>query len=545
LFKFAACSALMLGWGTAAGAQTALDRVDPSRVEERTRPDAKITDRDALPETPGPRVQLSGVGAVSVGAIALSGLQVLRPADFADIFERHIGRTLSSAELAGLVDAIAERARSRGFVFATAIIMPQPLRAGVLRIAVDEGAIDEVRLSGTENAAVRDALSPLIGGGPVTMAQLERRLLIAGDVDGLWIRRTRFLREGSRNVLAVELGADRITGAIGLTNDGSRPIGPVQADGLLKISQILGSADLLALSAVVTPFRPGEFGYGRIRYASRVGVDGTELFVALSYSQTHPGAYLRRRDIEGESWTATLGVFRPLWRRRTESLWIEGSIGVRTVEQDRAGFRARFDRLTVARVRSSGFASIGGGRVRFNATVSQGLDLLDATRSGDPVASRRDGDGVFTSFAFWTAWTGSLFKKVSMELAVAGQLATRPLLVSEEVGLGGGQFLRGYDYSERSGDQGAMASGELRYDVKPRLGPLVKPQLYGFVDGGRVTNLRGGFGTGTLVSTGAGLRATVAGSYTADVGIAVPLSGNRYDSGDESPVINFALSKRF
>ena len=130
-------------------------------------------------------------------------------------------------------------------------------------------------------------------------------------------------------------------------------------------------------------------------------------------------------------------------------------------------------------------------------------------------------------------------------MAVSGQLAAQPLLVAEELGIGGGQFLRAYDYGERSGDQGLMAAAELRWQLAPKVGFVRKPQLYGFLDGGLVDNLRDGAGGDTLFSTGGGIRSTLGTSFDLDMNVAVPLSGDRYDSGNSHPVVNFRVSKRF
>jgi hemolysin activation/secretion protein len=537
---------LGLGWPGAAIAQTVLDRVDPSKLEvgvpkdEQRRGDAVIgTPPVGVSEPVGAR------NAITVGAIALSGLERLRASDFADIFEAYVGRTVSPDGLRALTDAIAGRARDRGYVFAQASIAPQAIAAGVLRVIVDEGRIDEVRLRGAPNDAARAALAPLVGAGPVTMADLERRLLIAGDVDGIWVRSTQFVREGTRNILVVEVNVDRIGGYLGLDNSGSRPIGPIQLDLSIRVAQLLAADDLVTFSALATPAEPNEFAYARVRYGKRISRSGTEMSLAASFSRARPGSYLASRDIEGRSWNLTLATLHPVIRRREESLWLEGSFGMRTVVQDRADLRARRDRLVVARIGTYGFVATPGGRLRANLTVSQGLDLFDATRRRDPLASRRDASGRFTTVAASFDWTMKPVGGVSAQLGVATQLAAQPLLVSEETGLGGGSFLRGYDYSERIGDRGAMASAELRYDPAARIGPFRKPRLYAFVDGGYVENLRGGSGGGSLFSTGGGARAGIGASTTADVGIAVPLSGPRYDSGDASPIVNFRLSRRF
>lgn len=493
----------------------------------------------------GQRQLIRPGAAMPVGAIYLNGLRALRAADFADIFESHVGRTLSQTELADLAEAVAERARDRGYVFATASIPPQSIRAGMLRIDIDEGRVDGVRLTGRDSAAVRSALLPLMGGAPVRLAELERRLLIAGDVDGIVIRRTRLVREGLYKILVVDVAEDRWSGSVALANDGSRPIGPVQAELRVRGSQLLSGGDALTFTGLITPFEPEELQYGALRYAQRVTASGTELFVGGSVSGTHPGAYLKNLDIEGRSWSGSAGIMQPVVRRRSASVWAEASVGVRRVDQHRHAVRARRDRLSTARLAIYGSASAISGRLRAGATLTRGLDILQATRPSDPLASRRDADGVFSSAYLWADWTGKLTGKLEARVAVASQVASGPLLVSEEVGLGGGAFLRAYDYSERSGDQGAMVSAELRrgFDLKRKA--VTRVELYAFVDGGRVTNKQGGFGSGALASTGGGLRARLLGGVSADIALAVPLSGPRYDSGDRRPTALFRLSKSF
>jgi hemolysin activation/secretion protein len=107
--------------------------------------------------------------------------------------------------------------------------------------------------------------------------------------------------------------------------------------------------------------------------------------------------------------------------------------------------------------------------------------------------------------------------------------------------LGGTGFVRGYDWSERTGDQGAMGMAELRYAWNKPFRLIPRAQLYGFVDGGEVGNLGGGFGGGSLASAGAGVRADVTGRLGANLELAVPLSGPRYDTGNKSPKFRFGL----
>jgi len=483
-------------------------------------------------------------GAVDVGAIEIVGLTTMRRADFADIVEHYIGRTLSAADLAALADQLAGRARAR-YPLATATIEPQTITAGVLRVRIDEGTIDEVRVEGSDTPAIRAALAPLVDGAPVTSAALERRLLIAGDIDGVTIGKAKVVREDDRNILVVPTSYEHVRAQVTLDNDSTKPLGPLELYGNLRVNGVLSSDDTLQLFALDTVPELDELAFGRVRYGKRIGTDGSEVSLTASYSHSAPGAYLEPYDIEGESWLAGASVLHPLLRRQQQSLWLEGSINYREVRQSQADRLLREDKLTVAQFGVYGYGRLAGGTLRVSSTLSQGLDLLDATQSGDPFASRDDADATFTALNMFADWTHAIAGPVSVKFAVRSQLAAQPLLVSEEIGLGGAAFVRGYDYSERSGDQGAMASAELQYDWDRRFGFARGAKLYAFVDGGRVTNLEDGYGSGSLFSTGGGIRADVDAHTDASLEIAVPLSGPRYDTGNADPKVRFSLTRYF
>lgn len=132
--------------------------------------------------------------------------------------------------------------------------------------------------------------------------------------------------------------------------------------------------------------------------------------------------------------------------------------------------------------------------MRSNIVVSRGIDAFDATSRADPLASRFDAEGHFTAASAWADWTSRRYGGFSLTAAVLEQIADGPVLLTEELGLGGSRFLRAYDYSERSGDQGIMGSVEARYDMDGLIARDRGVQAYVFADGGSVANLRRGFG---------------------------------------------------
>lgn len=528
-------------------AQDVLDRTDPAQVDEQTEQRRPAPDTPAPPpsiEAPAPQ-SATPADVFQIGAIAITGAQAIPVAAFADIVERYSARPLDTNGMASMANEIAARARARGYIFATAMIEPQSLLAGVLRVRLDEGAVDRIRIVGDDDAAVRSQLTALVSGKPVTLAQLERQLSLADDVSGVIIRRSRYEREGDEGVLIVEVSRSRASGFLEFENDGSRPIGPERLRADLDLNGVLSARDRFDLTLFATPFQPEELQYARASYRVLVNGSGTTIGLGGSLSATEPGSYLARRDIFGRSWRAAAEIRHPLVRSRTSGLWAEGEFEVRDLRQKRAGALVRHDRIPVLRAGFYTTAPLAGGRIRGRLTYSHGLAVLGATESGDPLASRDDASADFSSLSGWAEWERNLAGGLSVQLAGRGQLSTDPLLSMEDLGLGGGRFLRAYNYSERSGDEGVMGSVELRYRwSKPRK-LLRSLQLYAYADGGVVGNLEGGRGGGSLSSAGGGFRAGVSRNLDFEVEVAVPLTGPRYDTNDQSPRLNFRIRQSF
>lgn len=526
-------------------AQSVLDRTDPAQEEQQEREERNEREEGAADLPPiAAEEQPSGTvpeSIYAVGPIVIEGVAELSVSDFVDIVERYSGRNLTEDELNMLANEIASRARQRGYIFATAMIEPQSLRAGVLRVRLNEGVIDEIRIEGDDDPAIRAQLEPLRREGPVTLEMLERQLLLAGDISGAYIRRTYYEREGEVGVLIVEASRSDASGSIELENDGSKPVGPERARIDVDLNGLITPFDEVDLTYSTTPLQPKELQYARARYFVVANTSGTEIGADVSFSTTEPGAYLADRDVFGRFWRIGVEARHPLVRSRDASLWAEAEFEVRDLRQERDGRLARHDRIPVIRAGLYTIAKAAGGRLSGKLTYSQGLDILGATDLGDPLASRDDASAVFSSLYAWADWDRDLFSNFSLELAGRAQLSTDPLLSTEDLGLGGNSFLRGYSYSERSGDEGIMGSGELRYDWRDAAGLVRNLQLYAYADGGVVGNLADGRGSGSLASAGGGFRTDITRNLDFDAEIAVPLTGPRYDTDDQSPRINIRI----
>jgi hemolysin activation/secretion protein len=343
-------------------------------------------------------------------------------------------------------------------------------------------------------------------------------------------------------VLRIRAGLDRLRGEAEFDNWGTGPVGPLRAHLTVEINQLLGD-DRLTVGGVATPVDPGEFGLVRVSY-DHIATPGTRIGLGGYYADSAPGADLEDRDLDGRSAMIWIETGQALVRRRDFSLWSEVRFSLRDSEQKRDDALRRDDRISAVSASLFANAKVGEGRARARLRIVQGLDLFDATQEGEPFASRTDGSAIFTKLESWAQLRLPLPGRLSLELEAEGQLASRPLLSSEEMGLGGRRFLRGYDYREVAGDSGVAASAELRYDLGLGRRKKVRAQLYGFADAGLVDNLRNDEGDGNLASAGGGVRVDLrrAVSLTAEVG--VPLRRGP-QSGSRDPRVSITARARF
>jgi hemolysin activation/secretion protein len=523
-------------------AQVKLDRADPAVIERDLR-----RAEDARPQQVGPRptteTQTTGGENVSVtaGAIIVDS-SVFSNDAFAQVIAPYLGRTLDADALKELLSQIAGVARAKGYLFATASIAPQAVSAGVLRISLDEGRIDAVRSLGAPNAQVDAILHRLVGKGPVRAVDFERALLLAGDVAGVRVTDARYVRENGFGILLVTLADDRTSFFVQIDNRGTDIVGPVRATALASVRGIAGKGDEASLLVASTPFDPQELVFAQLKYGAPLNDRGDVIWSSAAFGHTRPGASLEQFDVRGDSYSLATGVSHPLVRSRSASLW--GTVELRGLwlDQEILGVRVRRDRVVTLSAGLEGAAKWAGGVVRGNGAIVAGLPFDGVTRMGDPLASRGDGDARFARAELYGDWTRSIATDVSIRVAGAAQLATRPLLASQELGLGGRLFGRAYDDNERSGENGIAGSFEGRLDVPTAPGLIRRVQLYGFADAGYVDNARRGLGGGGLYSAGAGLRFGLGPNLNGEAEIAAPIGADRISTGNRHPRLSLRLS---
>ncbi len=542
----------LLAFPVVVRAQVVPDRVDPALVTRSLPPaatDDSVARERVAPNAAAtaPAIARVGIAATDVAprAIRVRGNTAIPANAFAAATQPFVGRNLSQDDLRALAGAVATVARLQGLVFATAAIDPQPVDDGTLTVTLDEGRVDAVRSIGTSSAAADRILATLVTHRAVTKRELERVLLLVGDLPGIRIKDTRYMRQSGFGILLVTIDDTRTTSYLEFDNRGTNEIGPLRGVALVNVRGVLNPADEIGFVTAMTPIDPREFAFFSGRYATPVGDGGGAASISAFYGHTRAGGNFSDLALVGNSYGFGIGYSAVLERTRQHSVWLDLDLHALATDQSANGYRFRDDRLTVLSGTLRTARTVAGGVLNVSIQANAGLPVPGATHEGDPLASRSDGDARYVTGDFQADWSHALTGPLSIALASFAQIASRPLLATAEISLGGPAFGRAYDYSERTGDQGVLGSAEVRIDLAKLLAPTAqRVQLYAFGDGGVVTNLRDGIGGGSLASGGAGLRVGQ-GHVDAGFEVAIPISDDRLDTGNRAARVSGQLALHF
>ena len=487
--------------------------------------------------------QSENAGSITIGAVSVNSGDQISGDFLASSYEKFIGQTASQDMLRELASAISDAARNRGYIFASAQIPPQSVKIGVVEVMLDPGAIDEVRIIGSKNRRLRKILDQLECKAALSHI-VERQLLLAGDLPGIRLVNSKYNREDGRGILVVTVREDKAEGRLALDNYGPKSLGPVRARLNLDLTGLLSDSDVLTSNVISSVLEPEELTYVNARYAVTLGDGATVVGVSGAAGRTHSGGDLSDLNLKGRNRYASIFASHALKRSNRANLWLNAELSYLDVMQSRDGILFQNEQIATAELNFSGNYDVGIGRIYGGVGVTQGLGVLGANQSGDPMNSRDNGSGEFTKANFWINSILKMGDGFGMRLAGNAQISSRPLLSPNEISIGGAYFGKGYDFSERFGDEGILGLAEVRKEFKNVNNWLDWFQLYAFVDGGEVSNIGSGFGDGSLVSAGGGLRSQIG---NLDIGIeaAAPVTDDRFESNDRSPTINVQLGLRF
>lgn len=481
-----AMATVLLGLPLAAASQTMPDAGRALESLEQRRPalpapapiDLRVPDAPAASQGGGPPIAVQRFAIEGNTAIASDELQAL--------LAPLLGRSLSLSDIEAGIAAITRRYRERGYPFAYAYLPAQTVEAGLLRVAVIEGRLGEVKVenaSRQRDAVIAAPLGRLTSGALMRADALESSLLLLGDVAGIRAEATLQpgVQFGTSDLVVKVDDVPLVSGAWSADNFGNRYTGAWRGSGNLQLNGALGLGEQIQLQLLAT--NEDLYNY-RLGYQMPLGAWDTRIGASLSRLDYALDQEFGALDAHGSAKVASVHATQPLLRSRGVNVNARLQYDHKRLT-DHIGLYATDERkhsqLITLGLEGNWQDSLGGramsqwslgwvhGQLRLGSPAQRLRDAQTARSAG--------GFQVLTaSLARWQALVGPW----SLHGRVNAQRANGNLDSSEKMSLGGAYGVRAYPQGEASGDHGMLATLELRYALDGDW------QLSGFVDSGKV-----------------------------------------------------------
>jgi hemolysin activation/secretion protein len=529
---------VMLVSGTAVQAEQAIQPAyDPRQFDQRFNGEQLERTPAAQPHLPMPGLPRPATPPADptplfvLRHVSIVGATALPRDQLATAYQPYIGKKVSPADLAAIAAGISDIYRTAGFHLSRAIVPPQDINDGSIRVQVVEGSITAVDLRGDGAAefGVRRMLSPVLVEQPSRLKTLERQLLLINNRPGVRIEDTTLEEIGNASGhfrLTVFVKTWHVYTSFGIDNLGSSAVGPWQSYATAAFNSFLAQGDTLAVNLSTTPNDPRELAFGRLSYDTPIGNDGLRVGASAIYSDVWPGDYRHAFSDNTMTEAAQLRAsIAPLQSQRS-TLTVTTALDISNVSESDMFGPIYSDRIRTFSLTSDyRLQDNFGGNNYLTVTWRQGLNILGASPNDDNFVSHAGASPSFSALDVWFTRYQALTDAWSLKIAGAGQAASGPLYLSQQFYLGGAAFGRGYGAAETSGDNGMAGSFELRFDQKLNSGYMTGYQLYGFVDSGVAWNSGFRYTDGiSLISAGGGVRVFLTNNTQADLAVAVPLS---------------------
>lgn len=568
-------AAAIPGWALAQGVPVP-GSVEPGRLQERLQPPPgpAPTPEVVAPQLPeaAPPSEAAQI-RFTLRTITVDGSTVYTPDQLRPLYANLVGKEVSLADIYRIADAITTKYRSDGYILSRAVVPAQTVTGGEVHIRVVEGFINKVIMQGETTALIDSYANQITRSRPLRAKDLERFLLLINDLPGAHAF-------GALSPAAGVLGGSDLTVVVeqkrldlysSLDNRGTKFTGPYELFNEAAWNNPLGLSDRVGFRYITTPLQEQELRYFELDYDVPIGTQGTKFSLDTSGNTSHPGNNFQTTFLQTDTSGATViaKLSHPLIRSRAQNLFVDVSFTYRDAIVDQLALPS-FTRLTTSyadhvRVFRAGasYDTTDGwlGRDFARLELSQGVQVLGATPSGKATnVSRPGAEATFTKATLDASRTQNLDRVLSgldlLTAVSAGGSFGQGLFASEQFGVGGPVFGRGYDPSELTGDYGASGKAEFQYNFQAPMpaGPPPRLQLFTFYDFGAVTDqnparLNESAMPRTLASTGLGLRANWTDHILASLEADKPLTRGvaAYSSNvDKKPWrIYFTLTARY
>lgn len=477
---------------------------------------------------------------VTVKRFEVIGSTVFSEGDFEQVLAPFTNRSLSFTELFQARSAVTQLYIDKGYITSGALIPPQAIQDGVVKIQVVEGGLEAINVTGTQRlrpSYIRDRIPQATPLNQQRLLESLQLLQLNPLIQNLSAELSAGTRPGTSVLDVTVREADTFNMQIILDNGRSPSVGEFQRRIQFNQANLFGLGDSFSFAYSNTDGSNGLDGSYTIPINAKNGT--ISLYAEFTDSNAIEPPF-DDLDIEGSSGYFELSYRQPILQspNRELALGLTAARRASKVSSDvleEFGFPPSLlspgaDENGNTRVSAVQFfqewtqrntREVIAARSQFNL----GLGIFNATINDDPP------DGRFFYWQGQAQWVRLLAPDTLFLLRTNIQIADRPLVPLEQFGIGGLDSVRGYRQDALLSDGGLFASAELRIPVYRVPERQLTLQVTPFVDFGTIWNEAGRSpedltppeDEDTLVSVGLGLRFQLADTLTARLDWGIPL----------------------
>lgn len=475
---------------------------------------SEVTDNSSKPAEQPTADQIS----VDVTQFVFTPSAILQEQELRAIAAKYEGKRLSIKELYQMIDEINVLYKNKKFVTAKAVLPPQRIENGIVKIQLVEGRLGTYRTEGnkhTSNGYITERMK-VQNGDLLDLGQLQNDIFHFNNTNDVVMRAE--LRPGEKPgttdcVLRVQ-EPDEWQSSLFIDNAGREESGLYRTGMVLSNSSLFGHRESLVLNPTWTK---GTMA-GSASFTMPVDKWGTRVGISYSKNQTNiiSGPY-EALDIDGQSSDVGVSLTSPFFLDAKRK--VDGYVEFHSKKSSTSFFgNTLLDTKTQTLTAGESIRVVDGKTVWYSQFSATGV----ASTQQDNYTDKN-----FSRYNFSLIRQQEVSKDTSLIWRLSAQLSPNAQLPStEQFSLGGMSSVKGFDESFVSGDQGYYLGVE--YDF-----PFCKSDntLKGllFLDNGGVYSKyeNGAHAEERLTSAGFGLIINRTSDFFAKIVVGLPIDASR------------------
>lgn len=457
--------------------------------------------------------------------------------ELAHILKNYVGKEVSLSDLSNLANEISEFYRNNNYLVAKAILPPQEIEQGMVKILLLKGNVGEIRLqnhSALSNKFVSRLSNTTVNTSEFILKdELEKFALTMNDVPGVnaGLQLSAGKKVGEANLLIKINDAKRFSGYVSVDNQGNKYTGRYRLAAGTKVNNLTGWGDELKLDLLSS--NQANLKNARIDYSSLIDGYSTRFGVTANYLHYKLGGNFKSLQSQGHSHNLGAYLLHPTIRTPNFRLSTKVSFNHQNLTDEQQAVtvkqKRKINSLTVGI--DGSWNLIKDGTTYFSLSTLFGNLANQTNEKQHYTPEDFQPKSHFTVYNYRLSHEQILPKSFAFNIGINGQFADKILESSQKMLLGGLSGVRGHQAGAASVDEGHLIQTEFKHYLPVfSQSVLVSSLFYDYGLGKYYKKgqflAQGVKNSVKLQSVGAGLSLSDTGSYAINASIAKPLDNN-------------------